>query len=81
LTGGIISLVNDALIASGKPSLGFLNPWIYSKGYKGFTDITKGSSHGCDTDGFAAAPGWDPVTGFGTPVRIPVCAYEVAILT
>ncbi|KAF2501113.1 tripeptidyl-peptidase 1 precursor [Lophium mytilinum] len=67
LTGGIISLVNDALIASGKPSLGFLNPWIYSKGYKGFTDITKGSSHGCDTDGFPAVPGWDPVTGFGTP--------------
>ncbi|OCL15233.1 subtilisin-like protein [Glonium stellatum] len=68
LTSGIISLINDALIASGKPALGFLNPWIYSKGFKGFTDIVNGSSHGCDTDGFPTAPGWDPVTGFGTPV-------------
>ncbi|OCK85204.1 tripeptidyl-peptidase 1 precursor [Lepidopterella palustris CBS 459.81] len=68
LTSGIIALVNDALIASGKPALGFLNPWIYSKGHKGFTDITSGTSHGCDVDGFPATKGWDPVTGFGTPV-------------
>lgn len=67
LTGGIISLVNDALLASGKPPLGFLNPWLYRKGYKGLNDITNGSSHGCDTDGFPATEGWDPVTGFGTP--------------
>ncbi|KAF2814722.1 tripeptidyl-peptidase 1 precursor [Mytilinidion resinicola] len=80
LSGGIISLVNDALIASGKPSLGFLNPWIYSSGYKGFTDITKGSTHGCDTDGFPAVVGWDPATGFGTPnfkklVEITGCKF------
>ncbi|ORY09202.1 tripeptidyl-peptidase 1 precursor [Clohesyomyces aquaticus] len=67
LTSGIIALVNDALIASGKSPLGFLNPWLYSKGYKGFTDITKGSSHGCGVDGFPTKEGWDPVTGFGTP--------------
>ena len=65
---GIIALVNDALIASGKPALGFLNPFIYSKGYKGFTDIVSGSGVGCETDGFPATKGWDPVTGFGTPV-------------
>jgi tripeptidyl-peptidase-1 len=40
LTSGIFSLVNDALIAAGKPALGFLNPWLYKKGYKGLTDIT-----------------------------------------
>ncbi|KAI1145207.1 tripeptidyl-peptidase 1 precursor [Nemania diffusa] len=67
LTSGIISLVNDALLASGKPSLGFLNPWIYSVGYKGLNDITSGSAVGCGVAGFPAVKGWDPVTGMGTP--------------
>ena len=64
----IISLVNDALIADGKPPLGFLNPWLYKKGYKALTDITSGSALGCNTTGFPAVTGWDAVTGFGTPV-------------
>ncbi|KAI1372962.1 tripeptidyl-peptidase 1 precursor [Hypoxylon crocopeplum] len=68
LTGGIISLVNDALISTGKPPLGFLNPWLYSRGYKGLTDITSGSAVGCGVDGFPAVEGWDPVTGLGTPI-------------
>jgi tripeptidyl-peptidase-1 len=64
----IIALTNDALISSGKPPLGFLNPWIYSKGYKAFTDITSGANGGCNTTGFPVTKGWDAVTGFGTPV-------------
>ncbi|PIB00184.1 Tripeptidyl-peptidase sed3 [Cercospora beticola] len=64
---GVIALVNDALIAAGKPPLGFLNPWIYSVGYQGLTDIVSGSSSGCNTAGFPAQQGWDAVTGFGTP--------------
>ncbi|KAK6828442.1 hypothetical protein PG987_011783 [Apiospora arundinis] len=68
LTGGIIALLNDARIASGLPPMGFLNPWIYSVGRKGVTDVTSGSAHGCDTEGFPAQKGWDPVTGFGTPI-------------
>ncbi|RYO16541.1 Tripeptidyl-peptidase sed2 [Alternaria arborescens] len=67
LTAGIFSLVNDALLASGKPTLGFLNPWLYKKGYKGLTDITKGFSRGCNVEGFPVTEGWDPITGFGTP--------------
>lgn len=67
LTAGIFALVNDALLASGKPALGFLNPWLYKKGYKGLTDITKGFSRGCNVEGFPVTEGWDPITGFGTP--------------
>ncbi|KAA8569851.1 hypothetical protein EYC84_002194 [Monilinia fructicola] len=67
LLSGIIALVNDALIAKGKPVLGFLNPWLYSKGHKGFTDILSGSAVGCDGPGFPVTKGWDPATGFGTP--------------
>lgn len=68
LTAGIISLVNDALIASERPVLGFLSPWLYLKGHGGFTDITSGSKYGCVTNDFAATKGWDPVTGLGTPI-------------
>jgi tripeptidyl-peptidase-1 len=68
LMSSIIALVNDALISSGKQPLGFLNPWLYSEGYKGFTDITEGTSGGCNTTGFPVTKGWDAVTGFGTPI-------------
>ncbi|KZT50360.1 subtilisin-like protein [Calocera cornea HHB12733] len=64
---GIISLVNDKLITSGRPALGFLNPWLYTVGHYGFNDITIGNNPGCFTDGFNATVGWDPVTGWGTP--------------
>lgn len=63
----IFSLVNDALLAAGKPALGFLNPWLYTQGYRAFTDVTSGSARGCGGAGFPATKGWDPVTGFGTP--------------
>ncbi|KAH0345038.1 tripeptidyl-peptidase 1 precursor, partial [Aureobasidium melanogenum] len=63
----VIALVNDALIAAGKPPLGFLNPWLYGGAFAALTDITVGSSIGCNTSGFPAETGWDAVTGFGTP--------------
>lgn len=44
-----------------------MNPWLYSDGYNGFTDITQGSAAGCNSSGFPASVGWDAVTGFGTP--------------
>jgi tripeptidyl-peptidase-1 len=66
----VISLVNDALLAAGKPVLGFMNPWLYSVGNTAFTDITNGSAIGCNTTGFPAKEGWDAVTGFGTPVSL-----------
>ncbi|RDL33939.1 Subtilisin-like protein [Venustampulla echinocandica] len=68
LMSSVVSLVNDALISSGKPTMGWLNPWLYKKGYKAFTDVTIGDSYGCGTKGFPVAKGWDPVTGFGTPI-------------
>jgi tripeptidyl-peptidase-1 len=68
---GIFALVNDALAAQGKPPLGWLNPWIYAGGYRGFKDVTVGSNPGCNTAGFPATKGWDASTGFGTPVCHP----------
>ncbi|KAI0738095.1 family S53 protease [Daedaleopsis nitida] len=63
-----IALLNDRLAAAGQSPLGFLNPLLYStRGAAAFNDITTGSNPGCDTDGFSATVGWDPVTGLGTP--------------
>ncbi|KAH9062403.1 peptidase S8/S53 domain-containing protein [Lactarius vividus] len=67
IAASIISLLNDHLVSQGKVTLGFLNPWLYGPGKSGLTDITSGSNPGCNTDGFSAVNGWDPVTGVGTP--------------
>lgn len=62
----VVSLLNEDRINAGKSSLGFLNPLIY-KATKGFNDITEGNNPGCESKGFYAAEGWDPVTGMGSP--------------
>jgi tripeptidyl-peptidase-1 len=66
----VITLVNDALLAAGKPPLGFLNPWLYREGYQALNDIIGGSNRGCGVDGFPAVEGWDPVTGHGESRRV-----------
>jgi hypothetical protein len=76
IVAGIISLLNDYLISQGKPPLGFLNPWLYGKGLDGFNDITIGSNRGCNTPGFSAAHGWDPVR----PASL-VCIHFRRLLT
>ncbi|KAJ4422716.1 hypothetical protein N0V82_002613 [Gnomoniopsis sp. IMI 355080] len=63
---GIVTLLNEARIAAGKGPIGFLNPTLYANP-DAFNDITIGSNPGCGTGGFNATPGWDPVTGLGTP--------------
>ncbi|KAJ7057595.1 subtilisin-like protein [Mycena amicta] len=68
---GLIALINDQLLAAGKPVLGFLNPWLYvNQGT--FGDVTVGYNSGffCDastTPAFTAIEGWDALTGLGTP--------------
>ena len=42
-----------------------------------FNDVYSGSAKGCGhMDGFEAAEGWDPVTGFGTP-NFPMMLQQV----
>ncbi|KAJ6616312.1 family S53 protease-like protein [Mycena sp. CBHHK59/15] len=68
LFASMIALLNDELITAGKSPLGFLNPFLYSAtGRAALNDITTGNNPGCNTDGFSATAGWDPVTGLGTP--------------
>jgi len=69
---GMISVINDMLVAAGKPPVGFINPTLYAAAAAGNSlgyDVTTGNNKagGCPK-GFDAAKGWDPVTGLGTPV-------------
>ncbi|KAF2217659.1 hypothetical protein CERZMDRAFT_108334 [Cercospora zeae-maydis SCOH1-5] len=63
----ILTLINEARYNAGKTSIGFINPVIYGNPQI-FNDVTEGHNPGCNTSGFAAVPGWDPLTGMGTPV-------------
>ncbi|KAI0737078.1 subtilisin-like protein [Daedaleopsis nitida] len=64
----VIAAVNDARIAQGKSPVGFINPALYSASFAdAFNDVMIGTNPGCQTEGFVAAPGWDPVGGLGTP--------------
>jgi len=79
---GLIALADQE---AGHP-LGFVNPAIYriARGPlydKAFHDITTGNNtvvlNGVTITGYQAGPGWDPVTGWGTPdaqVLIPLLA-------
>jgi subtilase family serine protease len=62
-----IALVNQQAVASGNPTVGFINPAIYSlglgTGYQtDFHDITSG-----DNGAYSAIAGFDLATGWGSP--------------
>jgi kumamolisin len=64
---GYIALLNQQLVADGKPTMGFLNPTIYHLGLKPgydsfFHDIVSGTS-----GSYSAVTGYDLVTGWGSP--------------
>lgn len=70
--GGIIGLLNDNRMSSGKPVLGFLNPLLYKYAAANqkkdiVKDITEGNNHACKTTGLHATSGWDAAAGWGTP--------------
>jgi subtilase family serine protease len=79
---GLIALADQE---AGHP-LGFVNPAIYriAQGpmyHEAFHDITNGTntvtSNGVTITGYQAGPGWDPVTGWGSPdaqVLVPLLA-------
>ncbi len=67
LWGALIVLANQQAKASGKKSMGFINPALYKMGSTGsaaspFHDITLGGNLF-----YQATSGWDYSTGWGTP--------------
>ena len=66
LWAGYTALANEQAAANGKAPVGFLNPALYALGHgasyaSAMHDITAGSN------GYAAIPGFDLATGWGTP--------------
>ncbi|TQV97062.1 protease S8 tripeptidyl peptidase I [Cordyceps javanica] len=70
IVAAIFTRINEERIRKGKSPIGFANPALYSFP-EAFNDITIGGHLGtggtCAGRGFSTAPGWDPVTGLGTP--------------
>jgi kumamolisin len=62
LWAGLMALINQS---AGKRA-GFINPTLYANP-SALTDITQGNNNG-----YNAGPGWDPVTGLGSPVGTAV---------
>jgi len=63
---GYLALVNQQAVLNGNPTLGFINPSLYSIGEgssysSNFHDVTSGSN------GYSAKTGFDLATGWGSP--------------
>ena len=70
---GMVSLINGVRIASGKSSVGWINPALYYYKALYVNDIVSGRNNcdagnlaKCCTQGFYATQGWDPATGLGS---------------
>ena len=73
---GFFSNINAARLADGKSSLGWVNPALYASSSSFANDITSGNNKcgaigsnnkfTCCSQGYYAAPGWDPVSGLGS---------------
>jgi subtilase family serine protease len=87
LWAGIIALADQY----AHRHLGFVNPAIYqiargSQYHQAFHDVTAGPSNTAEfppttITGYRAGPGWDPVTGWGSPdaqVLVPLLAQHAA---
>jgi kumamolisin len=77
LWAAVTALINASPDCNGH-NLGFVNPLLYQaalKGMPGLTDITAGNNNNTPDDPsayFSAARGYDPVTGLGTPLGVPL---------
>jgi subtilase family serine protease len=76
---GFLALVNQQSVANGHDTVGFINPALYNLGLStnyasALHDITNGSNppETGGGSGFNAVPGYDLVTGWGSPAGAPL---------
>ncbi|KAK5995211.1 Tripeptidyl-peptidase sed1 [Cladobotryum mycophilum] len=89
IVASIFTRINDERLRAGKSIIGFANPALY-KNPSMFNDVTVGNQDkgapvhdwlpsACGNTGFSAVPGWDPVTGLGTPNYAAMLEYFMSI--
>ena len=71
---GFLALVNQQVVTGGQPTVGFINPALYSLGLssslnRDFHDISTGNNNidGGASTWYSAVAGYDLVTGWGSP--------------
>jgi tripeptidyl-peptidase I len=72
----MLTLLNSQLVKAGKPTVGFVNPRLYSLAASNpavFNDITEGDISCvridvgvCSQWSYSAQAGWDPASGLGS---------------
>ena len=66
----VVSLLNHVRLSLGKAPMGYILPFLYhaaAADKAAFTDVTAGNNAYGACSGFDCVPGWDPMTGLGTP--------------
>jgi kumamolisin len=82
LWAALVARLNAARVAAGKQRLGYLTPVLYKNvpggggtvGAAGCTDITSGDNITAAVGGYSAGPGFDAVSGWGSPLGTPLLA-------
>jgi tripeptidyl-peptidase-1 len=83
----LIGLLNDARLRAQKPTMGFINPWLYSQGSEFIVDITAGKTRGCsgtnfqtgmkfDAAGIIPGASWNGTTGWDPATGLGVPDFQ-----
>ena len=65
----LMALVGQNRAQAGKAAIGYVNPLLYALDHAStFHDITVGNNSYDGVIGYQCTPGWDAVTGWGSPV-------------
>jgi tripeptidyl-peptidase-1 len=83
----LIGLLNDARLRAQKPTMGFINPWIYAQGSEFIVDITSGKTRGCsgtnfqtgtrfDSAGIIPGASWNGTTGWDAATGLGVPDFQ-----
>ncbi|QDS73677.1 hypothetical protein FKW77_002859 [Venturia effusa] len=88
----LTAMLNDARLRAAKPTMGFLNPLLYSMGSEFITDITAGKTRGCSGTNFQTGtrfenagliPGasWNGTTGWDAATGLGVPDWQKWLAT
>lgn len=72
------ALINHRLKLAGKPSLGYLNPWLYQLPKSAIFDVVKGNNDLFNVGCCTAKKGYDQASGLGTPNFWPMASAIAA---